>query len=238
MIDSFNFTNVGGRDENQDSLTVMSDRNRNLFIVADGLGGHQHGSQASGCVVSALSDCWRAARVWNRDALFSSFRQANDALLALQNQLRTTAKSTAALLSIEGNRASCANTGDSRIYFLRNSGIRMITEDHSVAFKKYKSGEINKDQIAADEDQSSLLRVMGNDTRWEPEAYEVDGLRPGDSFLLCTDGFWEYISDEEMLLDRLSADTARRWAQLMLLRVIERVPANHDNLSLITVILR
>lgn len=238
LTDSFEFTNAGGRDENQDAVLSLPDRNRSFFAVADGLGGHQHGSLASRCVVSSLAESWRAEPVWDRDRLFGAVQRANNSVLALQQQLRTAAKSTVALLAIEGNRASCANSGDSRVYYVRDCGIRAVTEDHSVAYKKYKSGEITKEQIAGDEDQSSLLRALGNETRWEPEAYEIDDLKPGDAFLLCSDGFWEYVTDEEILLDCLTAMSAEEWAHLLLLRIMERVPGNNDNLSVVTVMLR
>lgn len=60
-------------------------------------------------------------------------------------------------------------------------------------------------------------------------------VKAGDAFLLCSDGFWEYIYDQEMLADRLKAETPEQWAQLMLLRHIRRTPPGNDNFSLITV---
>ena len=55
--------------------------------------------------------------------------------------------------------------------------------------------------------------------------------------MLCTDGVWEYLDDEEILIDLLKAETAQEWAELLLLRVIARVRPDHDNLSLITVLI-
>ena len=141
----------------------------------------------------------------------------------------------AVLLILQGQRAFWAHTGDSRLYRLREGEIASVTEDHSVAYMKYRAGEITRAQIASDEDQSSLLRALGSSPRWKPQTSE-SGLRPGDAFLLCTDGFWEYVTDEEILIDRLKAENARDWAERMLLRAAERIPDNNDNMTLMTLI--
>lgn len=86
------------------------------------------------------------------------------------------------------------------------------------------------------EDQSSLLRSIGGESRNEPEFYNPDGnITPGDAFFMCSDGAWEYLKDGEILIDYCKAADARMWAELLLLRIIDRVPGNHDNLSIITV---
>ncbi len=235
MTDSFEFTFIGGREENQDAVVAIENENHGLYIVADGLGGHRNGSMASQCIITKLVQAWISDPEWNTEKLLHNVRDTNQALLTLQQQTQSNAKSTLALLTTYGTRVLWAYSGDSRIYRLRDGEIHQITEDHSVAYKKYKSGIISKSQIATDEDQSSLLRTLGSQTRWEPDVYE-DKLLPEDSFLLCSDGFWEYISDEEMLIDWLKASSAENWARLMLQRIMPRVPAGNDNLSVITII--
>ncbi len=235
MTDSFEFSFIGGREENQDAVAVIEDDNHGLYIVADGLGGHRNGAMASQCIITELVQAWGSASEWDREKLLHSVGDANQSLLMLQQQTQSNAKSTLALLTTAGTRALWAYSGDSRIYRLRDGEIQQITEDHSVAYKKYKSGKISKADISTDEDQSSLLRTLGSQKRWEPDVYE-DNLLPEDSFLLCSDGFWEYISDEEMLVDWLKASSAENWARLMLQRIMPRVPADNDNLSVITII--
>ena len=84
-----------------------------------------------------------------------------------------------------------------------------------------------------DDDRSSLLRALGK-MPCKPEAGQAR-LRQGDAFLLCSDGFWEYVYQEEMLADLLKAETPKQWAEGMLLRHIRRTPPGNDNFSLITV---
>ena len=65
---------------------------------------------------------------------------------------------------------------------------------------------------------------------------EINGqLSPGDAFLLCSDGFWEYLYDEEILIDFLKAETPEHWAELMLLRILPRITQETDNMTLLTV---
>ena len=146
-------------------------------------------------------------------------------------------KSTVVALAIRDNLAAWANVGDSRLYYLHSRTIARTTEDHSVAYKKYKSGEITKFQIGTDEDQASLLRALGNVERSHPDCDHPDSeLAAGDGFLLCSDGLWEYISDDEILVEYLKADSAQTWAEQLLLRTMERIRPGSDNLSLIAVL--
>ena len=135
-------------------------------------------------------------------------------------------------LHLSRGKAAWAHIGDSRLY--RFSGGKLAaTRDHSVTYRKYLGGEISCTVIYHDEDRSSLLRVLGR----EPCSPETDGCEtlPRDAFLLCTDGFWEFVYIEEILIDLLKTRTPEEWAKLMLLRHIRRTPAGNDNFSLITV---
>ncbi len=128
---------------------------------------------------------------------------------------------TTVVLVIDGKHAVWANTGDSRLYYIHRGELFSVTEDHSVAYKKFKAGEIAREAIAADEDQSSLLRTLGNEERYEQDVYESGtSLEQGDAFLLCSDGAWEYLSDYEALVDYHKAADASHWTELMLIRII------------------
>ena len=236
-IDSYSFSAIGGREDNQDALGQTGEGENALFVVADGLGGHRLGSLASACAVSCLTENWKAEEAYDTESMTALIGKANEAILKLQEEQNCSAKSTVVLLSLQGGRALWANSGDSRLYFLRDGAFRAITEDHSVAYKKYRSGEITRAEIATDEDQSALLRTLGGTTRWQPDVAGEEDLKVGDAFLLCTDGFWEYVSDEEILIDRLKAGNAQEWGEKMLLRLADRIPKDCDNLTVTTVML-
>ena len=167
-------------------------------------------------------------------SLLELFQKANEAILDAQKTPgREDMKTTAVALSIQNEKAIWAHIGDSRLYHFSDGAVTPLTRDHSVTYRKYLGGEITYMDICHDDDRSSLLRVLGK-SPCVPEAAEKT-VKAGDAFLLCSDGFWEYIYDQEMLADRLKAEMPEQWAQLMLLRHIRRTPPGNDNFSLITV---
>lgn len=239
-LDSCTFSNRGGRSHNEDCVGVKRTEKGGLYLLADGLGGHLYGEQASKGIVdyilgSSLPGEGEDCQAW----LETVIAQSNDHLLKLQKDSCRTMKSTVVALYIAGDQAVFANVGDSRLYCLRDGKITCATADHSVAYKKYKAGEITWEQIGSDADQTRLLRNLGSSERFLPDGYTLDPPpRPGDGFLLCSDGMWEYLLDEEILVDFLKADCAQTWAELLLLRVMDKLRPDSDNLSLITVMVR
>ena len=237
-LNSREYTHIGGRDENQDAVGSSVQGGSGLFVVADGLGGHRNGKAASEATVAAMLAGWKAGAPLDEDRLAALVGDANEAILRVQKEQFCSCKSTVVALAVEGQRAVWAHTGDSRLYRVRGGQLRQLTEDHSVAYLKYKTGEITKEQIPQDEDQSVLLRALGG-YRWEPVTGTVGDLAPGDAFLLCSDGFWELVGENEMLADRQSAGSADEWAEKMLRRAAEVMSRRTgcDNLSVITVML-
>lgn len=238
-FDCYVFSSRGGREYNEDSADVFLAEDRAAFVLADGLGGHLCGDIASKSAVETILGQLR--EVGKEELGEAAFRQiftaANERVLELQREKAARMKSTAVALYIASGMAHWAHIGDSRLYRIRDGALADITEDHSVAFKKYKAGEITRAQIGRDEDQSSLLRALGNPGEIAPD-YGSAVCEPTDAFLLCSDGVWEHLLDEEVRIDRLKSATAREWAELMLLRVTRRVERDHDNLSMIAVILK
>lgn len=239
ILDSYIYTDPGGRTCNEDSAGLRQEGESGIFVVADGLGGHRFGEVASACVKDALLEGWHPGGDERTKWLRQQIVEANRQVLAIAKEKRCVLKSTVVALAIDGEQAVWAHVGDSRLYYLHESRIKHITEDHSVAYKKYKAGEISRNQIAQDEDQSSLLRAVGSVERNEPDVCICDmPLMAGDAFLLCTDGAWEYLRDEEILADLLKAETAREWAELLLLRMKGRISGGNDNLTLLTLMLK
>lgn len=239
VFDAFLYTNEGGRAYNEDSAGLRQEGADGIFVVADGLGGHQFGEVASACVRDALLESWHPGEANREGWIRTRIAEANRKVLAIARERKSVLKSTVVALVIEGEQAVWANVGDSRLYYLHGDRIERITEDHSVAYKKYKAGEITRQQIGQDEDQSCLLRAVGSEDRNEPDVCVCDvPLEPGDAFLLCTDGVWEYLKDEEILIDLLKAETAEQWAELLLLRIMGRIEGENDNLTLLTLMLK
>ena len=142
-------------------------------------------------------------------------------------------RTTAAALKLADGAAVWAHIGDSRLYRFSKGELAGVTADHSVTYRKFLGGEISYMDVYHDDDRSRLLRVLGREP-CKPEAGHGE-LEPGDAFLLCSDGFWEYVYTEEIQADLCRARTPEEWAESMLLRHIRRTPPDHDNFSLITV---
>ena len=232
-LTAYAYTNRGGRENNEDSLRLSLEGERGVFVVADGLGGHQSGEVASALAADAILDAC-AGRAPEEEALTEALRAANARVLEGQREPgREDMRTTAVALWLEGERALWAHVGDSRLLHFSGGALAHATRDHSVTYRKFLGGEISYMDIYHDDDRSSLLRVLGRET-CQPEA-ESCAAAPGDAFLLCTDGLWEFVYREEMLADWLKAETPEQWARLMLLRRVRRAGPGSDNFSLITV---
>jgi len=234
-FDCYTYTSKGGRSYNQDAVGVNGTHDGLICVAADGLGGHLHGEMAAKCAVDSVLASAPCVEEEQIEWLKVQISQANESILELQKQ-HGSMKTTIAVLSVIENQAAWAHVGDTRLYYLHNRAIEAYTEDHSVAYKKFLAGDISRTQIGSDEDQSSLLRALGNPTRNQPTCFTLPHpVTADDGFLLCSDGAWEYLLDEEILVDFLKADSACTWAELLLLRIMERIPEDNDNLSIITV---
>lgn len=239
VLEAYALTDKGGRSHNEDSqgFLVDADGSSGIFVVADGLGGHSCGEVASSLAVSDLLDAWSAAEgpvdmEWLQESVEKANRHIVEEQKARGNRMRT----TVVALVIQGGRALWAHAGDSRLYHLHNGQIASVTSDHSVAFSKYRSGEIEREDIATDPDQSRLLNTLGNSEGVRVECAGWNGeLGTGDSFFICTDGVWEYLHDTEILIDRLKSANPKEWVTHCLYRTLARVPADHDNLTALAV---
>ena len=232
QLSAYAYTNRGGRDHNEDSLRASAEQG--IFVLADGLGGHRCGEVASQAAVDAIFTGMAQAEALEEAGLLDLFRSANEELLRRQAQPgQEEMRTTAVALKLAGSTAVWAHIGDSRLYRFSNGELAGVTADHSVTYRKFLGGEISYMDVYHDDDRSSLLRAMGNPI-CTPERGEGP-VQPGDAFLLCSDGFWEFVYNEEMLVDCLKSKTPEEWGRRMLPRHIRRTPPGNDNFSLIAV---
>ena len=229
------FTGAGGRPYNEDSIGVWKMQDGLLAIVADGLGRHGGGDIASKTAVDTLSSHCLHNPCMTQEAMLAGFVKANQAVIACQTPA-CEMKSTAALLLCLEDSAAIAHIGDTRGYHFSNGRTVFQTKDHSVSQLAVLQGEITPTQIRFHEDRSRLLKALGNDTeRLGAEFNLMNRLSPGDAILLCSDGFWEYVTEAEMETDLQKSATPGGWLAYMLQRVGRRVNGKHDNLSAIAV---
>ncbi len=230
------YTNKGGKSNNEDYLDYFYDDGKGCFILADGLGGHGHGEVASKLIVEAFLSEYKLDCSVDTESMHHAYEKANSLLLENQRSMNyLNMKTTAVLLRISEDKAIWGHIGDTRLYYISNNELCTVTKDHSVTYKKYLAGEILYSQINQDEDRSSLLNVLGKDT-CAPEIIPIpQDIKSGDAFLLCTDGFWEYLNDDEILIDFVKSETPKQWSENMLLRHVKRTKPTNDNFSLIAI---
>lgn len=232
------YTDVGGRSVNEDSVGVFENGDNRCYVLCDGLGGHGMGDVASSLVVDVFRDrFYKSEEMVN--FLGQTFWAAQDILMAEQaaRNARKKMKTTAAVLAADDRNAYVGHIGDSRLYIFNKNKVKTRTLDHSIPQMLVLAHEIKESQIRNHPERNTLLRVLGVD--WEEPMYELMPpvpLKKCQAFLLCSDGFWELIEEDQMcdLLKRSA--TVQQWLGQMVQVVRENGRGkNMDNNSAIAV---
>jgi serine/threonine protein phosphatase PrpC len=241
-------TDVGReRERNEDSLfTIESFMQHNygqepfgLFIVADGMGGHQKGEVAS--VLAAritadaiLKEIYLPYLTNNQD---SNNRPLNEVLISAVQTANTTVQTnvpdggttlTAAL--VMGNTAYIAHVGDTRVYLFKKNELKQVTQDHSLARRLEEMGQATAEE--ARHVQNVLYKAIGQGSSLEVDTY-IQHVPPGASLLLCSDGLWGQVNDEN-IKDVLSTASAPQDACQTLISMANE-KGGPDNITAIVV---
>lgn len=174
-----------------------------LFLVADGMGGHAGGDVASAVAAKSMAE-YDLAPTGSPEATTNILRSA---ILDTNTKLRTTVKERPELAGMGttftgfitvGDKLALAHIGDSRLYLLRGGELRQITKDHTFVQRLVDSGKITEDEAKIHPRRSVLMRVLG-DVEASPQVdTEVLDTRPGDVWLLCSDGLCGYVEDSDI----------------------------------------
>lgn len=226
IIDSAKYSCAAGHDINEDSFLCSPDKG--VFVVADGLGGHSSGERASLAAVDYFEENCRGG--YTNGSLLQLLEGANTDVL----QNGEGGKSTVAAVLAEEKSFFYANAGDSRVYFFRGGKIIAQTKDNSVCQAAVDMGIIRPEDIRGNEDRSRLVKVLGSvESLNIKNTYPPIELQNGDAFLVCSDGFWEYVYEAEMEADLLKSNDAETWLKYMLKRHILRAKNKGDNYTAI-----
>ena len=235
-------THTGGRENNEDSIlvetlppTTPGSGPDYLLAVADGMGGYEGGEIASKLAIDLVRDLF--ARDQPADvalALKQAYRRANDAIYAQGAGAADAPPMGTTLVTavVRGKYVTIANVGDSRAYLMRANQITQVTQDHSLVAEQVQQGQISEDQARTSRQRNVLTQALGTretlDKRM-PSIYEL-ALLPEDRLLLCTDGFFDVLTDDDYLQLMARDDPAEAAAQLTSLAVERRTT---DNVSAI-----
>ncbi len=185
------------RSGNQDTYYI--DPQERFCIVADGMGGHAGGQEASRIAAGVIRDCldehW-ASEHSSQDLLQLSIRKANDAILLDQetHSERSDMGTTAVVVVFREDGAWCAHIGDSRLYRFRNRDLEQITEDHTWVARAIKLGDISSEEARVHPWRHILSRCLGREDLQDADVALFDW-QIGDRLLLCSDGLTEELSD-------------------------------------------
>jgi PPM family protein phosphatase len=212
-IYSWGLTDVGmRRDHNEDSYLLSPELN--LYVVADGMGGHAGGEMASGIsvrtiekVVRAKSDVIEEAKEYDgphehnpvarvlADAVRAACRAVHEKSQQV-HELKGMGTTTTALL-FQGPHAFVAHVGDSRAYLVRDGRVLQLSEDHSLVNEQIRAGLITAEQAQKSRFKNIITRSVGFDADVEVDVVVVEA-KPLDAYLVCCDGLSNLVSDEEI----------------------------------------
>ncbi len=196
-------TDVGmKRKQNQDRGLIRPDLG--LYIVADGMGGHQGGETASRICAETVEETIQGVYTEKKNIpdqilLQQALQMANQKILEVAKNEPTLKGmgTTAIILKISDDIATIAQVGDSRAYYWSTLGIWQLTRDHSLVQEKLRAGLITRQQVRTDSMKNVITRSVGYDLNMKVDTYTFK-VEPGDGFLLCSDGLSGPLEDQEI----------------------------------------
>ena len=191
------------RTVNEDSMLCMDDIG--FYMVADGVGGHNSGEIASRLAVE-LTKAYLTASPPDSveeselpDFFKQCLHEVNKEIYQRAASVKENAgmATTAVMLLLRQEKAYIVNIGDSRAYLIRQGRIRRITEDHTYVNELLKQGRISKAEALVHPKRNMITRALGSEETTIPDIYQRDLIR-GDRIMLCTDGLYNEVDDENI----------------------------------------
>ena len=201
-------------------------------VVADGLGGHSGGEIASTLAVNTILRAFENEPGFSKEHIEKYINEAKEAVVdrAMNDPELLHMSSTLVVLLLKGRRAIWANVGDSRLYKLCDGMISDVSEDHSLAFLDFVRGTIEYGEIRTSPNQNKLTSAVGV-AMDGINVSEISPVNASSNFLLCTDGWWEYVTEEDIEMTYKKSSDAREWLRKMMEIREENAPEDSDNFT-------
>ena len=200
----FQNSRQGPRQYNQDRLAYSYSKDALLLVVADGMGGHRHGEIAAQLAVTTMTDAFQRLAVPMLSSpakfLIDHMQQIHDMIdqLTQERELIEAPRTTIVAAVVQRGVLYCAHVGDSRLYHFRDGHLLYRTEDHSIVQSLYSKGIINKDDMSTHPYRHKVYSCLGGDVPPKIDLSDRQELAEGDTILLCTDGVWGAVTDEQI----------------------------------------
>jgi protein phosphatase len=189
------------RSVNQDRYAEFEDgRGNRLLVVADGMGGHRGGETASRLAVEVMGEIFERSKDSLEQTIRSAVEKANGRIYECAGadpDLAGMGTTVVGLALGEAGEAWVVHVGDSRLYLLRGGRLRALTEDHSLVAEMHRQGFITAEEAQVHPRRNELTRSVGVAAGVDVEISRI-AMRPGDRFLLCSDGLCGYVGDDEI----------------------------------------
>jgi PPM family protein phosphatase len=244
-----------GRQRNHNEDNFLIDKKLRLFMVADGMGGHAAGEVASSIAVHEIRDALNKSReVIDRYRVDHPAVQPYEILQVLEHAVQSACAAvhqraqsepdkrgmgtTASVLLIAGSgeqlRGFIAHVGDSRVYLARQSQCHVLTEDHSLMNELVRRGKLNREQLESSpykQYKNAVTRAVGVYSSVEVDTFDFDIL-PGDRLMICSDGMYAYVDDNELPKQLSEGDIKEVPKKLV---EIANKGGGHDNITAVVI---
>lgn len=204
-LEFYQLTSAGNREVNEDYMAQIIQDDYALFVVADGLGGHDGGEKASRFFCQGLKQCaetYSKRMAQNPAETFSAWIAAAVAemkRLFAGDKSQYEAHTTCAILYLDQRLVLTAHCGDSRIYRMNPQHILWRTKDHSVPQQLLHQGRISEQEVGRHPEQNRLTRSLNAQKAHEAEINLYPAAQKGETYIVCSDGFWGQVKQVELL---------------------------------------
>lgn len=226
----------GKRGNNEDAF--FADADRHVFLVADGMGGQEHGERASGLaaeIIPRVVNDRLAATGDASDAVRSALREAHEAIMQEgQNQNSSRRMGTTAVMAVQqSEQIWVAGIGDSPAFLIREGRVEQLTLDHTVADALARNGTITADQARTSPWRNVLYRFLGCVEMTEDAEVKPFTPQAGDRLVLASDGLAGFISHDDLREGAVRYHDPQAWADYLVELALER--GSRDNVTVVVV---
>ena len=240
-VDYAKLTLPGNRTENQDRVDLVASGESLLMVVVDGMGGHAHGARAAEVTVATLKESFAETSVPVFDPqgfLTLSLARAHDRVVKLGDGVALDHKprATCAVCLVQDGGAYWAHVGDSRIYQLRDGQIKARTRDHSHVELLLREGLIAESEMRNHPMRNFVECCLGGDVPLPDMSVTArNKLEPGDVLLVCTDGLWSGLEDDDLAVASDGGKPIETAVRVLADRAVANNSPHSDNTSLAAV---
>jgi PPM family protein phosphatase len=236
-VESAEVSLLGGREENQDRVSTAIAEHAALLVVVDGMGGHADGARAAQVTQQVITESfWHTPQPLfdPMGFLHLALGRAHEEVVRLGAQLplEQRPRATCAVCLVQQRATWWAHVGDSRIYHLRGGALLTRSRDHSHVELLLREGLINAEQAHTHPMRNYVECCLGGDPILpEMSLARRRPLEPNDVLLVCTDGLWGVMKDEEIVSEMHSPGALREKLQALAERSVKRAGNGSDNTS-------